>query len=91
MLWADRHGGSVGHFPLGPRWASGCVKPLTTYSGGWTRGSSWYQGPQGDTVMALDIPENSRVKEAPTLARVLSLVSGWSIGRSSDGRLGTAS
>jgi hypothetical protein len=25
------------HFPLGPRWASGCVKPLTPHGEGWTR------------------------------------------------------
>jgi hypothetical protein len=35
-LWAGRRRRAAGHFPLGPGWASGCVKPLnpTRWGGG---------------------------------------------------------
>jgi hypothetical protein len=39
VLWAGGCSRTAGRFPLSPEWASGCVKPLTPLSGGWTRGS----------------------------------------------------
>jgi hypothetical protein len=34
VLWVGRCGRTAGHFPCSPRWASGCVKPLTHTMGG---------------------------------------------------------
>ena len=31
VLWAGGHGRTAGHFPQGPRWSSGYVKPLTPH------------------------------------------------------------
>jgi hypothetical protein len=42
VLWVGGHEKTAGQFPRGPRWASGCVKPLTPHGGGWTRGSHQY-------------------------------------------------
>ena len=39
VLWAGGRGRTATRFARGPRWASGCVKPLTPHSGWWTRGS----------------------------------------------------
>jgi hypothetical protein len=38
VLWVGRCGRTARHFLCGPRWASGCVKPLTSHGrevGGW--------------------------------------------------------
>ena len=89
VLWAGGLRRIVRHFPLGPRWTSGCVKPPTLHGRGWTRGSPRYQGSQGDTLSP-GHREQGRRREVPTQARVLSSDCGWSTGRPSDGRIGMA-
>ena len=61
VLWAGGWGRTARRFPLGPGWASGCVKPLTPLGVGWTRGSPWYQvlSLQHPT---LDMEEELRIK-----------------------------
>ena len=34
VLWVGGRGRTAGHFPHGPGWASGCVRPLTPHGGG---------------------------------------------------------
>ena len=46
MLWAGGWGRTARHFPLGPGWASGCVKPLTPLGGGVDKGQPLVLGSQ---------------------------------------------
>ena len=54
-MWED-----CAHFPHGPRWASGCVKPLTPHGRWWTKGSPRYQ------VLSLWHPTLDTVEELRT-------------------------
>jgi hypothetical protein len=57
VFWMGRNGRTAGHITRGPRWASGCVKPLTPHDGWWTRGSPRYQ------VLSLQHPTLDMVED----------------------------
>jgi hypothetical protein len=58
VIWAGRRTATC--FPHGPRWASGCVRPLTPHGGWWTRGSPRNQ------VLSLCLPMLDMVEELRT-------------------------
>jgi hypothetical protein len=75
VLWAGRCGRTARCFPLGPRWASGCVKPLTSHSGDQGRGQGAVpdtRGPWGGTLGPEVMGESAEGREVPTQVRVLS-------------------
>ena len=66
VLWAGRHRRTAGPFPLGPGWASGCVKPLTPLGGGGgvDKGQSAIPGAPGATFSAPEIQERGQRERA---------------------------
>jgi hypothetical protein len=78
VLWAGRCRRTARCFPLGPGWASGCVKPQTPHSGGWgwkrvtpprTRGLRV-------TLSAPEIQGEGGRRKVPMQVRILSPVHG---------------
>ena len=95
VLWAGRCWRTAGHFPPGPRQGVDKVQPLVlgfqspASHAGYGRGAENRKEAPGQH-QAPEIWEEGRGREVPTQVRVLSPVCGWSTGRPSDGRLGTA-
>jgi hypothetical protein len=68
-------------FPRGPRWASGCVKPLTPHGRWWTRGSPRYQVLSFWHLM-LDMAEELRTNWGPGAGARQAVLDGSHAGES---------
>ena len=72
VLWAGGHGRTAGCFPLGPGWASGCVKLLIPLSGVVDKGKPLIPGAPWRHPWPQRYGREGRGREVPTQARVLS-------------------